>query len=332
LKILSFNWHEPYIEIFARTNNEFLVVPPIADQKKQWHRNFRPVPDNVTLVDFNQALHCALFEVSLIICMTMEDILFLKRNYVSTPKLFVELNMLCEDCHTVDNKYEHEALLARIKSSGFLNGVHLSFISEKKRSDWDYLGENAPVVVSGVDTDYFYGYTGVEDRVLRVGNGMRQRDAMQGFSLGNTILEEVDSFIIGENNKDAHPSAIGPAYSLSDLRDKYRHNRVFLSCLDDKREDGYNLAMLEAMSTGMPVIAMHNSSLPKCDGIIEIQNIEEGKHEVKRLLHDLDLSRKLGTANRAYVIEHFNINRCAREWEAVFANLDCLESIVERAL
>ena len=57
LKILTFNWHEPYLCLLSRMKHEFLIVEPeIAHEKfRKWARDMRPLPDNFELISINQA-------------------------------------------------------------------------------------------------------------------------------------------------------------------------------------------------------------------------------------------------------------------------------------
>lgn len=52
LKILSFNWHEPYLWLEARIGHEFLIVEPeiAPGHYRRWDENMRPVPENVRLI------------------------------------------------------------------------------------------------------------------------------------------------------------------------------------------------------------------------------------------------------------------------------------------
>lgn len=318
MKILLFNWHEPYIEIFARTNDEYFVAPPVANQNKQWHHNFRPLPSNCTEVSFGEISD---LDIDLVVCMSLKDREALRYFRITVPAVFVELNMPSENFGTVGFKPAHIRTLNNIRASGVFEHLSLAVISEKKRADWGALGQNAPVVVSGVDTDYFHGFVGNRATVLRVGNGMPQRDAMQGFSIGNDIVKDMSSILVGEDNGTTLPSVIGPAPNVYGLRHCYRHHRVMLSCLSDDREDGYNLAMLEAMSTGMPIVAWENSSLPACQGVIEVNTIKSAQSAIKMLLSDPAMAFDLGKTCREHAIKHFNISRCAKQWSEVFRSV-----------
>ena len=52
LKILTFNWHEPYLCLLSRLKHDFLVVEPeiAPGHLRRWDQNMRSVPDNLTLI------------------------------------------------------------------------------------------------------------------------------------------------------------------------------------------------------------------------------------------------------------------------------------------
>jgi glycosyltransferase involved in cell wall biosynthesis len=70
--------------------------------------------------------------------------------------------------------------------------------------------------------------------------------------------------LIGEN-RDLHYSR--RASSWEDLKEQYRSFRIYLHTSVYPYEDGFNLALLEAMASGMPVATMKNPSSPIVDGV-----------------------------------------------------------------
>ena len=48
LKILTFNWHEPYLCLLSKLGHEFLVVEPEIKPGniRKWNLGMRPIPNN----------------------------------------------------------------------------------------------------------------------------------------------------------------------------------------------------------------------------------------------------------------------------------------------
>ncbi|MCC7262317.1 MAG: glycosyltransferase, partial [Candidatus Latescibacteria bacterium] len=306
-----FNWHEPYICLFARTDHLFHVLPPAQQPRRTWNRAFRPLPANVAEVTWAQAeAGVRQGAYDLVLCLALPDLQVVQGWQV--PRLFVMLNMIGTDSGS--SGAEKQAFINNLRP--LFREVDLAFISEKKRRDW---GWDAPVVVSGIETEAYGGYTGELARVLRVGNMLRERDHMQGFSAQEAILgDHLPSTILGVN--PGIPAARASA-DWEDLKAQYRRHRLLLNTLTDEHEDGYNLGMLEAMATGMPVVSTPNSSSPIIDGY---NGFVAADHQVLRqrielLLADQALAAELGRNARQTVVEQFNIEACAAGWNEVFA-------------
>ena len=317
--MLVFNWHEPYICLFAHTGHTFHVSPPLqapdqrlhAAGRKSWDVRFRPLPQNVVEVNAETAVQ-KLNEgaYDLVVCLTLQDVVALQQWDV--PRLFVMLNMIGTDAGL--SGAQKQAYVERLRP--LFKEVDLSFISEKKRRDW---GWEAPVVVSGIDPDDYGDYSGEWAKVIRVGNMLKERDHMQGFSIQEQILgDQFPSSVIGVN--PTVPAA-RPSENWQDLKEQYRRHRLLLNTLTDGHEDGYNLGMLEAMATGMPVVSTPNSSSPIIDGYNGFisDDAEYLRAKIRLLLTDREAAVELGRNARQTVIEHFHINTCAAGWDRLFA-------------
>ena len=311
LRVLVFNWHEPYICLFAGMPHHFEVAPPLAQAQRRWNVGFRPVPANVTEIEAPVAsARARQGAYDLVLCLTLQDVQQVQSWDV--PRLFVMLNMIGTDAGL--QGAVKDAYVERLRP--LFQQVDLAFISEKKRRDW---GWPAPVVVSGIEPQDYGGYTGEVARVLRVGNRLRERDAMQGFSLQEQIVAAgLPSTVVGDN-----PTVPGarPASSWEELKSFYRSHRVLLCTLADEHEDGYNLAVLEAMATGMPVVTTPNSSSPIVDGVngFVAADAATAAERLRQLLGDRDLALALGRQARQTVIDQFNLTACVAAWEPVFA-------------
>ncbi len=311
LRVLVFNWHEPYICLFARTGHLFHTLPPAAQPRRTWNQAFRPLPPNVEEISWPQAeagVKGGAYD--LVLCLALPDLPVVQDWQV--PRLLVMLNMIGTD--SGKGGAQKQAYVESLRP--LFRETDLAFISEKKRRDW---GWEAPVVVSGIETECYGGYTGELARVLRVGNMLVERDHMQGFSVQEAILgDQFPSAIVGVN--PTLPSA-RPSISWEDLKEQYRRHRLLLNTLTEEHEDGYNLAMLEAMATGMPVVSTPNSSSPIVDGEngFIAGDLAQLRERIRQLLADVELARRLGQRGRQTVVERFGIEACAAGWNQVFA-------------
>ncbi|MEC7786273.1 MAG: hypothetical protein VX579_04920, partial [Nitrospinota bacterium] len=255
IKILTFNWHEPYLCLLSRLKHDFLVVEPeiASGHLRRWDKNMRPIPDNFTLISMAKA-HKKLEEgaIDCIIAHNVKDLITVQK--YSLPKIIVFHNCLTTEIKLSKDKINRTEYLKKIEP--LLDGTTKVFISDLKKTDWKMEGN---IILPGLDILEYGGYTGNDKNILRVGNLLKERDLMMGYSLGEKIAENHSLVTIGMN-----PDIPGSRKSkcFEDLLVKFRTNRVYLNTTMEGYEDGYNMAMLEAMSIGMPVVTSHNNTSP----------------------------------------------------------------------
>ena len=312
LKVLSFNWHEPYLCLLSRTDHQFLIVEPeiAPGHFRRWDENMRPVPENVSIISKENARQMLeLGELDLIIAHNIKDLIEVK-DY-SLPKIAVFHNCLSTEIALGKDKVNRQEYLNQIYL--LLRDVKNVFISERKRQDWGLDGE---LILPGIDISDYGGYRGERDTVLRVGNLMQERDLMMGYSDSQKIVGEHPVTTLGINPNIPNSRL---SEGFQDLLENFRGCRVFINTTVDEYEDGYNLSMLEAMATGMPVVSSWNKSSP----------IEDGKNGyisrdfdylnecIDFLLKNPEEARKLGKQAQKTVQEKFPLTRFVHSWQKV---------------
>jgi spore maturation protein CgeB/Tfp pilus assembly protein PilF/ubiquinone/menaquinone biosynthesis C-methylase UbiE len=309
LKILTFNWHEPYLCLLSRMNHEFLVVEPEISpgHLRKWDQNMRPVPNNVCLISMEQALKILeQGEFDCIIAHNVKDLI--KVIDYSLPKIMVFHNCLSTEIKLGKNKIDRNDYLQ--KTTPLFNGVTKVFISEMKKADWDMQGE---VILPGLDVSKYGGYTGNEKKVLRVGNLLKERDLMMGYFFGEKVLKGHPLLTLGMN-PGIPESRMSDGFD--DLLKQFKNNRVYINTTMDGFEDGYNLAMLEAMATGMPVVSSQNKTSPIFDGIngFSSNDTDYLSRCIEKLMQDPVLAKQMGCQARKTVAEKFPINKFIQSW------------------
>ncbi len=325
LKILTFNWHEPYLCLLSRIGHEFLVVEPeIAPGGKirRWDDNMRPQPKNMRRVSTEQALEeLERNHIDLVIAHNVKDLVFVRE--FELPKILVFHNRLTTEIELSTVPIDRGEYLEKVRT--LLSGVSRVFISESKKNDW---GLDGTVILPGLDVSEYGGYTGAKACALRVGNLLKERDLMMGFSTGEKVLAGFESVTLGMN-----PSLPGSRLSrgFEDLKTFFRNCRVYLNCTVEGYEDGYNLAMLEAMATGMPVVASFNSTSPIEDGVNGFisGDVDTLRENLKTLLDDPSLAARMGEKARETVREKFGIDAFLAAWQLVVK--DAIVEFLERS-
>ncbi|HPO13168.1 MAG TPA: glycosyltransferase [Candidatus Hydrogenedentes bacterium] len=318
-RILTFNFHEPYLCLMARTGLAFDVGQYLEGRLAYaWHTAYRPVPSNLNLLEekvWRERLNAGNYDV--VIAHNEMNAL----DIVKAPgaKLLVCHNRATFLRTTVgvsegDPVEAFNRLISRLRPH-----FEFIFISESKRDDYGLSGR---VILPGIDVEDFGGYTGEQECVIRVGNMMRTRALMFDVDFQETVCQGLPSQVIG--NDPLIPGA-QPAPSFEALLAKFRQNRCMLHTSREGYEDGYNLAMLEAMACGMPVVSLANRTSPITDGVDGFSSYNAPalhKHLVE-LLSDRDLAYEIGSRGRAMAAQKFPLSAFVEKWRtAIFEAAD----------
>jgi len=316
MKILTFNWHEPYLCLLAKTGHEFYVLEPVlfGDSRRKWDFRFRPLPTNMKVVSEKETaekLDRGFF--NLIVCQNVRDFYFTSK-WAGIPKILVFHNKLTTEIALGGGKATKNAYVERIRP--VVLQTYPVFISESKRDDWGLPGD---VIPPGIPLEEYGDYVGDEPAILRVGNRMAERDLMMGFSTQEKICAGLPSVVVGDN-----PSIGGSRQSESwdELRSRYRKCGVYLNTTAHPYEDGYNLSMLEAMASGAPVISLANPTSPLTDGEdgFASPGVERLRACAKLLLDDRALAGKMGEKGRATVEKKFPMEPFISRWNEAIDN------------
>ena len=311
LRILTFNWHEGYISLLGKLPVTFDIVERTKGGYDRWMTEFRPCPRGSRIVDFKTAMgHLAREEYDAIICHDMSDLLLTRKSAV--PQFMVFHNrldtMIALGKNAVDPREYRKALSDLMAQVSDLTPV---FISTSKKESWGFAG---PVILPGIDVAEWGGYDGVDERVLRIGNFIEERDLMLGATLSSRVLDRLPHTTLGLNPRI--PGA-RPSRNLEDLKDQMRHHRLLLHTTVEPWEDGYNFSLLESMATGMPIVALTHSGSPVKDGIngFQADRVEDLRAYAQSLLDNRQMALEMGAASREIVAREFPVDRFLESWE-----------------
>lgn len=317
LRILSFNWHEPYLAMLARTGHVFDVAEPELGRNsaRKWNTAVRQVPDNVTPLPW-EACAGRLEEgrYDLAVCHNFGDMALVAGS--GTPAILVFHNKLSTELALGGGTVERGRYLGDVAPLAEKAGL-LVFVSEAKRDDWGLHGLPSAVIKPGVDVAGFGPYDGDVPKILCVGNLMKHRDVMLGYGVQKEITDGLPATLLGVN---PGIEGAGPAESFEQLKSCYASHRLYLNTTAAPFEDGYNLAMLEAMATGMPVVSTANPTSPITDGVEGYVSDDLGRlrEKAEALLDDHALARELGAAAREKAAREFSLEKFAASWRGAF--------------
>ncbi len=191
-----------------------------------------------------------------------------------------------------------------------LNGVEFVFISESVRSSWNLPGS---VIHPGIPIDEMMPNNGAIGSLLIVGNDLHR----EHFDF-DAILKLSKALPLKVVGKNPHIPEAKPASSWQELKKFYGSCRAYVNVTREP-EDGYNLATLEAMASGMPVVTLAHPTSPIKDGYngLVARNKEGLLEKGHILLDDWQLAKRLGDNARRTIIQDFAIDRFVHEWNEV---------------
>jgi len=300
--------------MLAQTGNHFYVIEVEKGGVYGWQTNMRPVPENVTVVEESAGLEkLQRREFDLAVCHNVKDVL--KIQDLNIPKIWIFHCGISAELALGGNRFSREQYRNTIRELMARSPIALVFISQSKRED---CGLDGTVILPGIDLGDYRDYRGEVEKVLRVGNLMKERDlVLRDFSRQEEILGGIPSTLLGIN-----PTVPGSRVSKSweDLKDHYRSHRLFLNSTLHPWEDGYNLAMLEAMGTGMPVVSFANPTAPIVDGVNGYisEDTRNLRQRVEELLSHRERAIELGLEGRKTVAKQFPMERFVENWNALF--------------
>jgi hypothetical protein len=306
-RVLTWHVHGSYLDSLARTGHEILLV--VGDTPGRgspgrwpgWGANVVEVPES--------AVPDARFDVVLVQSRsTWEDDRprVLSSAQRGTPTIYLEHDPPRESPtdqrHWVDDP---EVLL-----------VHVTHFN---RLMWDSGRTPTRVIEHGIAPPPGVSWTGELDRGIVVINDIATRGRRLGGDVLDRVRRDIPVDLIG-----MHAAAAGGIGEIrrDDLPAFEARYRFFLNPI---RWTSLGLALIEAMTIGMPIVALATTEIPDvlADGVSGLvsTDVERLVVGMQALLDDRELARRLGAAARDIALERFSIERFGRDWTAAFAEV-----------
>jgi hypothetical protein len=195
--------------------------------------------------------------------------------------------------------------------------VLLVHVTHYNRLMWDNGRTPTVVIEHSVGIDPAIEYGGEREEGITVINEIARRGRIAGYDLFCQARESVPLTIAGMKSE--------PLGGLGDIHYSQLHRRVaeYRFLFSPMRYTSLPLAVIEAMTIGMPVVALATTELPTViengvSGYISC-DIDELIDRMRGLLADPDRARRMGANARAVARARFGIERFARDWNAAFA-------------
>jgi Glycosyl transferases group 1 len=310
LNILTVNWHTAYLYNLSQTGHRWSVL-------NKWEDCNRPLPSNFQLTDWATARrNFPKFDLAIghSIWIDVGRILPYCIRY-HKPYIQVIHGRRCRGGFSRSRLRRFAKLLyanLALKTLVRLGLMRVVFISPYAASDW---GLDGTAIDQGINLAEMGPYQGTDPSLLAVGNTLHREHF--AFAELMQIRKQVPVRIVGVN---PNIPECRPSKNWEELRLLYCRNRAYLN-LTREPEDGHNLAVLEAMGSGMPVISLKHRSTPIRNGEngFLVENVSEAVERAKQLLANHELARKLGRSARETVERKFSLNVFRERWNELMA-------------
>ena len=222
------------------------------------------------------------------------------------PRIYLEHNTpkphATDTCHPIDDP-----------------NVLLVHVTHYNQLMWDNRRTPTTVIEHSVAIDPAATYSGQLARGITVINGMQKRPRITGYDLFLQVQKQLPIDAVGMQTE-----SLG---GLGDVPYRHLHQRIaaYRFLFSPIRYTSLPLAVIEAMTLGMPVIALATTELPTViengkSGYVSC-NVAELMIHMRRLLADPREAQRLGTYAKEVAQQRFGLERFINDWNAVFAQV-----------
>jgi len=309
LKILIWHIHGSYLNTLARLDHDWYL--PVKPDRPEGYGGRGPTFDLPAYMREVAAEEVRNLKLDLIIFQTPknyhEDAYeILSDEQRALPKIYLEHNT--PKPHATDTRHPIDD-----------PNVLLVHVTHYNRLMWDNGRTPTVVVEHSVAIDPNALYTGELERGITVINGMQKRPRITGYDLFLQAQATVPLDAVGMQTE-----VLG---GLGDVpyRDLHKRLATYRFLFSPIRYTSLPLAVIEAMTIGMPVVALATTELPTV--------IEHGKsgyiscdpdaliEHMRYLLAHPQEARIMGAYAQRVARERFGLERFKRDWNAAFAHV-----------
>lgn len=304
--LLVFNCHESWVYQLGALGVPLDIIVGLKGRyTSEWDERIRPIPPNGRLITLAEAQRTQR-EYHCIITHNITDLLDVKHR--TEPKLLVIHATIEGRALTEKSRMDLEQMKRVMHRYVHMIGAHVTAVSELKGRS---LGFAEDIVPFGADPDDYPVYTGAEPCGLRVSNFVNDRRQILLWELHEAAFGALPVRIVGHN-----PDMPGVAASENwqDLKRLLQGHRFFIHTADPRLEDGCNMATMEAMAAGMPIVGNRHPGSPIVHGVSGFlsDDPDQLRRHARRLLDDRDLAVRMGKASRRTVVERFSMEAFAK--------------------
>ncbi len=262
----------------------------------------RPLPEGARTVTLDDVRFGGV-QYDCVINHNITDLLDTK--FLDAPKLLVLHDTLEGRMAQQDADFDAREMRAVLNTYLASVGGHAVAISRSKAKSW---GVTHVVVHNSADPEAYLPYVGDVACGLRVANHVNSKRVFLAWDFHEEALNGLPLRIVGHNPDIAGVEA---ADDWSHLKRMLASHRFLVHTADPRFEDGYNMAVLEAMAAGMPVLTNRHPTTIVEHGVsgYVAETPAEMRTYAERLLADEGLAQELGANAKREITRNFSPDR-----------------------
>src|SRR5882672_3897765 len=302
-RLLVFDCHEAWVYQLCVLNQPMEVLVGLKGRHLDgWDLAMRPVPPTARLVRLEEVL-ASQASYSCIIAHNLTDLLDVKT--LAGPRLYVIHQTLDSMVREQRSAVPPEQLRRAVAQYVRLIGAHVIAVTALKGRSWGY---DKDIVSACANPEDYLAHAGDLACGLRVANHIAQKAHSLLWSFHEKAFAGIPVTIVGHNED---MPGVNPACDWAGLKELLSRHRFYVHTADPQLEDGFNMATLEAMAAGLPVLGNRHPTSPVVHGVsgfLSDHPAELREHAI-RLLEDRDLAAQMGGEARKAVMEKFPPDR-----------------------
>ena len=312
VRLLVFNCHEAWVHQLGALGCELdIIVGLKGHHVAGWDLRMRPLPPRARTLSLAQVLTEPARRVPAYDCIVahnLTDLLDVKS--LPGPRLLVVHSTYEGRLRSEQSELPPDMLRQAIRRYLDQVGGHAVAVSRLKTGPGSF---PADVVAAGVAVAAYPACTAELAAGLRVVNQITQKREVLLWDFHEAAFAGLPVALIGHN---PDRPGIAPARDWDDLKATLAGHRFYIHTADPRYEDGYNMAMLEAMAAGLPVLGNRHPTSPIEHGVSGFLADDPAamRRHAESLLADRELALRLGAAARATVARRFPLDRFARDF------------------
>jgi hypothetical protein len=311
---LVFNCHEAWVHQLEGLGFELDIVVGLPGRVvTSWDERMRPVPAGARLLTLGEAL-AAQNDYAAAVLHSVTDLLDVRA--LDCPKIIVLHTSLEGRAAEQVGAEDAPQLAATLRQFLSLTSVRAVAVSTLKARSWGVADEILPF---GVEPDAYLPHTGELARGIRVSNQFNRRRKILLVDLHERAFSGLPFTLVGHN--DDIPGS-EPARDWGHLKEQLSSHRFYVHTADPALEDGYNMASLEAMASGLPVLGNPHPSSPIVHGRSGFlsDDPEQLRRYAEQLLADPELAARLGAEAKRVVRARFHVRAFRAGFRVSIAN------------